>query len=89
MLKGADVTIEDLEPMNKELSECLKAALLMKKDHFSEIFLIPSGITMEETQIIFDKPVLAPCYVLFGLADHLGVTKNIFEIITTYELYSK
>lgn len=89
MLKGADVTIDDLEPMNKELSECLKTALLTKKGHFSETFLIPSGVTMEETQIIFDKPALAPCYILFGLADHLGVATKIFEIITAYELYSK
>lgn len=59
--------------MNMELSVCLKNA------HRK------SGRNTVELEVILEGPVLVPCYLLFTVARDLGVAKEIYEIISTYE----
>jgi hypothetical protein len=71
-------------PFNKELSECLKKALHKNNESDSANFPDFRSNAIEDTQIIFDKPVMIPCYLLFALAKELGVVDEIYEIILSY-----
>ncbi|WP_347359438.1 helix-turn-helix transcriptional regulator [Bdellovibrio sp.] len=73
MQKPEQRILKGIESMNMELSVCLKNA------HRK------SGRNTVELEVILEGPVLVPCYLLFTVARDLGVAKEIYEIISTYE----
>ncbi|HEX7675870.1 MAG TPA: hypothetical protein VF412_16955 [Bdellovibrio sp.] len=75
----------DIEPLNIELRECLKMALEQRKSDGDEFAAFLEG-AMPDIHILFERPVLVPCYILFGLAQELGIVNQVFKIITDYQL---
>lgn len=57
-------------------------------DQFLKKFSLPVGevIYGMSDSILFERPVLAPCYILFGRAQELGIVNQVFKIITDYQL---
>jgi len=77
--------LEAIVPLNKEISECLKSAL--RKSNESNSAHIPSfsNEAMDNIQIIFDQPVIVPCYLLFAIATELKVSDEVYKIISSYD----
>lgn len=72
--------LKEVESINEELSACLKKAY--NSDKYSKLSSLSK---ISDAKIIFDNPVIVPCYLLFALAQELGVTKEIYSIIISYK----
>jgi len=70
-----------IEELNQELSTCLKQAGPLHSRLSTE-----TDLGEAEIQVIFDHPVLAPCYILLAVACELGVTRQIHEILHSYSI---
>lgn len=76
----------ELESLNSDLRSCIKNAINAASEQGRDSCARLQHLSMVELEAISENPAFMPVSTLYILSEALGITQEIFSILTSYEL---